>query len=245
MAEGKPTLQHLNNSQSQTILWLLEELGIPYDVNAFERVGGRAPAALRATHPLGKSPQLITASGRVIVERSAIAAYLIDTYDADGRFKNHHHQISDAVREEELLGFAMASLNPMALLAVILHMTRALAPFFVRPLFAAAAAAVHRGFLDAELAAQLGWLDGVLAEVRPSSGGGGGDDDRDYFFLGGPDPTRVDFLVLFYVQVIAQPGLVDLAPYPHVRAWHDRCVARPAWKRGLERGNGYNLLAVK
>src|ERR1700692_3042860 len=78
------TVHHLNNSRSQRVLWLLEELGVPYEIVRYQRQPDmRAPAELRAVHPLGKSP-VITDNGSTIAESGAIAEYLIDTY-GDGR----------------------------------------------------------------------------------------------------------------------------------------------------------------
>lgn len=231
--EGKPTLQHLNDSQSQTILWLLEELEIPYNLNLFEREKSgrdrnRAPKALKATHPLGKSPQLITGSGRVIIERSAITAYLISTYDGAGKFKvSGRDEDHDSVREQELVGFAEASFNLTALTAMVFYYLKVMSPFFVRPLVAAVGAMLHVGYLDKELDAQLKYMDGLLK-------------DQEYF-MSNEDPTRVDFVMIFFVQTVHQSKVVDLTPYPNVKAWHDRCVARPAWKRAMEKGNGYSL----
>lgn len=231
--EGKPTLQHLSNSQSQTIIWLLEELEIPYNLNLFERAKSgrdknRAPPELKATHPLGKSPQLITASGRVIIERSAITAYLIDTYDRTGKFKvSGSDEDHDSIREQELVGFAEASFNLTALTAMMLYYLKVMSPFFVRPIVAAVSAMLHVGYLDKELDAQLQYMNGLLQ-------------GQEYFMSNG-DPTRVDFVMIFFVQTVHQAKVVDLTPYPNVKAWHDRCVARPAWKRGMEKGNGYSL----
>src|SRR5581483_6496031 len=74
------TVHHLNNSRSQRVLWLLEELGLPYEIVRYQRQPDmRAPAELRAIHPLGKSP-VLTDSDKVIAESGAIAEYLIDTY---------------------------------------------------------------------------------------------------------------------------------------------------------------------
>src|SRR5438552_16143749 len=80
--QGTPmlTVHHLNNSRSQRVLWLLEELGVPYEIVRYQRQPDmRAPAELRAIHPLGKSP-VITDSGNTIAESGAIAEYIIDTY---------------------------------------------------------------------------------------------------------------------------------------------------------------------
>jgi len=74
------TVHHLNNSRSQRVLWLLEELGVPYEIVRYQRQPDmRAPDELRAIHPLGKSP-VITDQGHTIAESGAIAEYLIGAY---------------------------------------------------------------------------------------------------------------------------------------------------------------------
>ena len=81
------TLHHLNNSRSQRILWLLEELGAPYELVKYQRGAPvpLAPPELKRVHPLGKSP-VITDAGHVIAESGAIVEYIIDTY-GNGRLK--------------------------------------------------------------------------------------------------------------------------------------------------------------
>ena len=76
-------VHHLNNSRSQRIIWLLEELGVPYEVRRYERDGATmlAPPELRAVHPLGKSP-VIDDDGRAVAESGAIVEYLAATYGA-------------------------------------------------------------------------------------------------------------------------------------------------------------------
>jgi glutathione S-transferase len=76
------TVHHLNDSRSQRILWLLEELGQPYEIKAYQRdpMTRLAPAELKAVHPLGKSP-VISDDGQVIAESGAIIEYLVDKYD--------------------------------------------------------------------------------------------------------------------------------------------------------------------
>ncbi|TRX92068.1 hypothetical protein FHL15_006935 [Xylaria flabelliformis] len=226
--EGKPTLQHLSDSQSQTILWLLEELEIPYNLNLFERAKSgrdknRAPASLKETHPLGRSPQLITESGRVVVERSAITAYLIETYDSAGKYKvSGSDENHDALREQELVGFAEASFNITAMTAMMFYFLKVMSPFFIRPLVAAVSTMIHVGYVDKEFDAQFKYMDGLLKGQE--------------YFMSNENPTRVDFVMLFFVQSVYYSKVVDIAPYPNVKAWHDRCVARPAWKRAMEKG---------
>ncbi|KAI1324754.1 glutathione S-transferase [Xylariaceae sp. FL0255] len=230
--DGKPTLLHLNDSQSQTILWLLEELEIPYDIKYFERETSgknkaRAPASLKETHMLGKSPQLITASGRVVIERSAISKYLIDTYDAAGKFKisSADGERNDALHEEELLGFAQSSWYVTVMVAVILHYTKTYSPFIVRPLIGAVSAMLRYGFIDKELDAQLKYLNSQL--------------EGQNFFLSNENPTRVDVVLFFMVQMPHTAKVIDIKTYPNVKAWYERCLSRPAWRRGIEKGNGY------
>ena len=80
------TLHHLNNSRSQRILWLLEELGLPYEIKRYERNARTmlAPPELKAVHPLGKSP-LLSDDGLVIAESGAIIEYLLERY-GNGQF---------------------------------------------------------------------------------------------------------------------------------------------------------------
>src|ERR1041385_9022091 len=79
------TVHHLNNSRSQRVLWLLEELGVPYEIVRYQRQPDmRAPKELRAIHPLGKSP-VITDNGNVVAESGAIVEYHVGTY-GNGRF---------------------------------------------------------------------------------------------------------------------------------------------------------------
>ena len=78
-------VHHLNNSRSQRILWLLEELGLDYEVKRYERDSNTmlAPAALKEVHPLGKSP-VITDEGQTLAESGAITDYLVERY-GDGK----------------------------------------------------------------------------------------------------------------------------------------------------------------
>src|SRR5271154_3018815 len=76
---GMITVHHLNNSRSQRVLWLLEELGVPYEIKRYQRdpVTMLAPAALRAVHPLGKSPVVVDGE-LVLAESGAILEYLVE-----------------------------------------------------------------------------------------------------------------------------------------------------------------------
>ncbi|KAK8112229.1 uncharacterized protein PG998_008686 [Apiospora kogelbergensis] len=253
MSSGKPTLHHLNDSQSHSILWLLEELGIEYDIVPYKRIKGRAPPELKQVHPCGKSPLLVTGSGRVIAERSAISLYLIRTYDGEGRFQVAHPVLpspsssssseddDDLVREEQLVSLGTATLNPVVMLAFILGFLVKMSPFFVWPLTAGFNLMLRKAFLDAELASGFGELERALLRPKTTTANHQQQQHAREFLMGGPRPTRADFVTQWYVEWAMAAKLVDLDKYPAVRAWYDRCQARPAYRRALEKGNGYNL----
>ncbi|KAI1208580.1 uncharacterized protein F4807DRAFT_461517 [Annulohypoxylon truncatum] len=234
MESSKPTLHYMQNSGSQQSLWLLEELGIEYNLVLHNRDGGRAAAALKNTHPLGKAPQLVTGSGRVIAERSAIAYYLIETYDSAGRFKvpapgsdGHDSANNDRFREEQLLSMGQTALNQFFSLKSTLGGIAYASPFFTRPIILGVKLTIERVFLDAEIDNVLKFLDSEL-------------EGREYF-NGTTEPTRLDFILQWFVDFGVQAADVDLNKYPRLKGWYDRCMSRDAWKRALEKGNGYDL----
>ncbi|OAP60065.1 hypothetical protein AYL99_05067 [Fonsecaea erecta] len=225
MAELRPTLHHLNDSQSQRILWLLEELEIPYNLQLHTRVKGRAPPEMKKTHPLGKAPQLETGDGRVIVESLVIAKYLIETYDKTGKFKGDGVK-NDWIRDDQLSNLAAASIGPPMILEVIMTVAVRLTPFFVRPLVSVVHKQLRGGYSGPELDAFFKYLDDQLG-------------DQDYFM--GTTPGRADFILSFPVDTCTAAGFIDIKKYPKVEKWHARCRERPAWKRCIEKGNGYDL----
>ncbi|KAK8113473.1 hypothetical protein PG984_013999 [Apiospora sp. TS-2023a] len=254
MSDTKPTLHHLNDSQSQSILWLLEELGIDYNLVPYERQKGRAPAELKKIHPRGKSPTLVTASGRVITERSAITLYLIRTYDAAGRFQVAHPALpspssdierggedeDDLLREEELVSLGTATINPVIMFAYVLAVIAKMSPFFVRPIMTGFSMLMRKAFLDAELAGGFAELERCL--LLPKKSTKGTEEHAREYLMGGPEPTRADFMVAWFAEWAVAGKLVDLPKnYPATQAWLARCLARPAYKRSLEKGNGYNM----
>lgn len=101
-------VHHLNNSRSQRILWLLEEIGAPYEIRHYQRdaVTNLAPPELKAVHPLGKSP-LLEDDGRVIQESGAIVEYLCERHGGDALVPPRG--TDDHVRHLELLHFAEGS----------------------------------------------------------------------------------------------------------------------------------------
>ena len=185
----------------------------------------RAPPALKKTHPLGKAPQLVTADGRTIIESSAIAKYLIETYDKVGKFQGDGGK-NDVYRDEELCSFSGASISPGMILHTTFDMLVALSPFFVRPIFSMARGQLQKQFLEAEMGAQWQYVNDQLG-------------DQEY--LMGSSPGRADFLMSWPVDYCLTRGYIEIEKYPKLDAWHQRCQARPAWKRAAEKGGKYDL----
>ena len=128
------TVHHLNNSRSQRVLWLLEELGVPYEIKRYERDPNTmlAPPELRAVHPLGKSP-VITDDGQTLAESGAIIEYLVDKY-GQGRFAPAAGT-PERLRYTYWMHYAEGSAMPPLLLKLIaLRIASAPMPFFAKPI---------------------------------------------------------------------------------------------------------------
>lgn len=185
---------------------------------------GRAPLSLKETHFLGKAPQLITADGRIIVESTAIAKYLIDTYDKEGKFQGDEK--NDIYRDEQLCSHAGTSIMPWMIVYLLFDGMIQLSPFFIRPLFSLLRYGLHTQVLEKEM--KLNWQ-----YVNDQLG------DQDY--LMGTSPGRADFIMSWPADFCIAQNHIDLKDYPKLEAWYRRCEARDAWKRSLEKGNGYDL----
>lgn len=204
------TVHHLNNSRSQRILWLLEELGTPYEIVKYQRMEPipLAPPELREVHPLGKSP-VITDGGKMIAESGAIVEYLIDTY-GKGRMKPKAGT-DDYWRYVEWMHYAEGSAMLPLLLALYGGML-------------GDGAALLRPRIDSEIANNLSYMEAGL-------------DGRQFFV--GNDLTGADIQLLFVLEAAGS----RLEPYPALVAYRDRMHARPAYKRGIDKGGPYQLMS--
>ncbi|KAK3079836.1 hypothetical protein LTS18_003774 [Coniosporium uncinatum] len=236
---GKPTLHHLNNSQSQRILWLLEELRLAYptfsyDLKHYHRSTsganrGRAPPELKDVSPLGKSPCLVTASGRTLTESNTIASYLIRTYDTEWRFLGDERKGLDWIRDDTLCNFAAATMGPTLTMYLILSLLTGATPWVLRALPGMFTWPIIRFLVRPEMEAQLKYLEEAVGE------------GENEFFMGTERPGRADFMLSFPFDLMVAQGWEDLGQYPRLRAWRERYQAREGWKRGLSEGNGYDM----
>jgi glutathione S-transferase len=220
------TVHHLENSRSQRVLWLLEELGLPYAVKHYARDKKTmlAPPELRAVHPLGRSP-VITDDGKTIAESGAIIEYLVDTY-GQGRLKPPAG--TDArLRYTYWLHFAEGTAMPPLLIKLIVdRMESAKAPFFVKPIVRGIAGRVRKGFLDRQITSNLDFMDGELGKSE---------------WFAGSEFTAADIQMSFPCEVAKARGGLDQSR-PKLMNFLERIHVRPAYKRALEKGGPYELV---
>src|SRR5438876_10022365 len=159
------TVHHLNNSRSQRLLWLLEELGLPYEIVRYQRQPDmRAPAELRAVHPLGKSP-VITDNGNTIAESGAIAEYILDTY-GEGRLVPPP-KTPERLRYTYWLHYAEGSAMPPLLLKLLFdRIANGPVPFFVKPVAKAISHRVLTTFVNPQIELHLAFMETELEKSR-------------------------------------------------------------------------------
>jgi len=221
------TVHHLNNSRSQRVLWLLEELGLDYEIERYERDPKTmlAPASLRAVHPLGKSP-VITEDGLTIAESGAIIEYLLERH-GKGRL------IPPAGTPERLrytywLHFAEGSaMSPLLLKLIFSRLPRQPMPFVVRPVVRAVSERVLKSFVDPQLRAHRDFMEAELGKSP---------------WFAGKAFTAADIQMSFVVEASAARGGLDQR-YPKLADWLERIHARPAYRRALEKGGPYELMS--
>ena len=219
------TVHHLNNSRSQRILWLLEELGLEYDIKKYQRDPKTmlAPPELRAVHPLGKSP-VITDGDATVAESGAIVEYLIERY-GKGRLAPAVGT-PDRLHYTYYLHFAEGSAMPPLLLKLVFDRVESgPGPFFVRPIARAIAAKVKDSFVLPQIRRHLAFLEEELGK-------------REWF--AGSEFSAADIQMSFPLEASASRGGLD-AQYPKLQAFLARIHARPAYRRALERGGAYDF----
>jgi len=218
-------LHHLNNSRSQRILWLLEELGVDYEVKRYERdkTTMLAPPELRAVHPLGKSP-IVTDGELKLVESGAIIEYLVGRY-GEGRF------IPAAGTPERLrytfwLHYAEGSVMPPLLMALVfLRIETAPMPFFVRPIAKGIVKKVREGFLTPQLETHLGYIETEIGKTP---------------WFAGAEFTAADIQMSFPLEAASSRAGITAEKEPHITDWLKRIHARPAYQRALAKGGAYD-----
>jgi len=221
------TVHHLENSRSQRILWLLEELGVDYDLKRYgrDKTTNLAPPELLEIHPLGKAP-VITDKGVTVAESGAIVEYLIYEYD-DGTFMPAEGT-SEKLAYTYWLHYAEGTFMSLMLLSLVISRIEN-APLLVRPIAKGIASKVRDGYLDPNIKRNLEYMEETLASSA---------------WFCGERMTAADVQMSFAVE--AAEVRTDLSEnYPHLAAFLERVRARPAYKAALDRGGHYELMGNK
>ncbi len=218
------TVHHLNNSRSQRVLWLLEELGVPYEIRRYERDPKTmlAPPELRAVHPLGKSP-VVTDGDLTVAESGAILEYLVERYDTGGRLAPAPGS-PERLRWRYWMHFAEGSAMPPLLVMLICdRIARSPMPFFARPIARGIAAKIRALLVDPNLRRQLDFMEAELARST---------------WFAGEAFSAADIQMSFPLEAAAHRGALG-GDRPRLIAFLGRIHARPAYQEALRRGGPY------
>jgi glutathione S-transferase len=218
------TVHHLNNSRSQRVLWLLEELGVPYQVERYERDPRtlRAPEALKRVHPLGKSP-VVSDGEETIAESGAITEYLLDRYGA-GRLRPSPGSPAHR-RYTYWLHYAEGSaMPPLLLKLVFLRIPKARAPWYARGIINALVRNVQGSVIDPELRSHARHWEEALARAP---------------WFAGEEFSAADIQMSFPVEVIETRAPDVLGP--KTRAFLARIRERAAYQRARQAGGEFRI----
>ena len=219
------TVHHLNNSRSQRVLWMLEELGVPYEIQRYERDPKTmlAPQSLKKVHPLGKSP-VITDGDLVVAESGAIIEYLAHTYGKDTMLPETGGQAW--LDYTYWLHYAEGSLMPPLVMRLVFQKVKASPmPFFIKPVAKGIADKTIETFVGPMIKTHLDFVENHLS--------------KNTWFLG-DNLSAADIQMSFPLEASVARGIVG-ENRPNITEWVKRVHARPAYQRGLEKGGKYDF----
>jgi len=218
-------VHHLNNSRSQRVLWLLEELGIPYEIQKYQRDAKTmlAPPELLKVHPLGKSP-VITDDGLTVAESGAIIEYLLERYGA-GRLEPQKGT-PERLRFTYWLHFAEGSaMSPLLMKLVFDRIETSPMPFFAKPIARGISRKVKTAMVEPNLKRHLDHMERELTKSE---------------WFAGNEFSAADIQMSFPVEASAQRAGLD-ASRPKLMTFLKKIHARPAYRKALERGGPYSF----
>jgi glutathione S-transferase len=215
------TVHHLENSRSQRVLWLLEELGLPYELVLYKRDPQTllAPPELRKVHPLGKSPVIVDGDATV-AESGAIVEYLVDRYGKGSGLKPPDGS-PEKLRYTYWLHYAEGSAMPPLLLSLVFaRLPKAPMPFFVKPIVSALSAKVRSSYVAPQIKLHLDWMESELGKSA---------------WFAGDAFSAADIQMSYPIEAASMRGGLD-ASRPKLWDWLTRIHARPAYQRALAKG---------
>ncbi len=218
-------VHHLNNSRSQRVLWLLEELGLDYNVVRYQRDAETmlAPPSLRKVHPLGKSPVVVDGEN-TLAESGAILEYLVERYDTAHLFAPSPGT-PERLRYRYWMHYAEGSAMPPLLMSLVFsRLKQAPMPFFVKPVARGISDKVLKTFVGPQVKLHLDYMEGELGRSR---------------WFAGEDFSAADIQMSFPVE--AASARHGLQHRPNLQAFLQRIHARSAYQRALEQGGPFDL----
>lgn len=221
------TVHHLENSRSQRILWLLEELGVDYEIKLYKRDPETmlAPPELEKLHPLGKSP-ILTDDNVTLAESGAIIEYLVSKYD-DGRLRPAEGA-TERLTYTYWMHYSEGTFAPLMMISLIVgRIESAPLPFFFKPVSKGIAGKIRSGYLDPNIKRNLDFMESNLS--------------RSLWFCG-DELTAADIQMSFAIEAAAVRA--DLSRYPNIADFLERMHARPAYQRGIEKGGPFQLMGA-
>lgn len=217
------TVHHLNLSRSQRVLWLLEELELPYEIQSYARNAKTmlAPRSLREVHPLGKSP-VITDGETTLAESGAILEYLVERYGKGGFAPVTG--TPERVRYSYWMHYAEGSLMPFLLMKLVFDRLETPAvPLLLRPVSGAIARKVKGSYVLPQIKNHLDYVESQLTDA----------------WFAGKGFTAADIQMSYPVEAALARGLGG--SYPNMARWAKRIAARPAYQRAQERGGPFGV----
>ena len=218
------TVHHLNNSRSQRILWLLEELGVEYQIKFYERNAETqlAPDELKKVHPLGKSP-VVTDGDDVLAESGAIIDHLGYKYGYGEWVPRRNSKKYQPYMY--WLHYGEGSLMPPLLLKIVFDKVKsAKMPFFVKPIAHGIANKVMDSFVTPNIKNHFAYVEKHLSENK---------------YFAGDDITGADIQMSFPLEASVAKGAITAISHPHIYQYVDDFQARPAYKKALKKGGEY------
>ncbi|KAJ4468885.1 hypothetical protein J3R30DRAFT_1620067 [Lentinula aciculospora] len=215
-------VHHLNNSRAQRILWILEELGVPYEVKKYQRLPNyKAPPSLLEVHPLGKSPVIEDKSegkSMVLAESCAIITYLLQkhgrrqTWSAEGTLDDLYYTY-----------YAESTLRPLIVVRQRLARFANRAPWYLRPIFRYVLTAYREMYVDPELPKNTKMIEQHLSK-------------NTWFARGSDGPTSADYAMIYGLEGLKVEGAITMDTHPSIIRYIEKVYARPAYQLGLQRG---------
>lgn len=208
------TLHYLECSRSFRILWALEELGVDYQVEFYQRSASyAAPEILKNIHPLGKAPILVD-DGDVIVESAVILDYLQQQYDRLQQFKPQ--QAKDQRQYDYWMHYAEGSLMPLLVMTLVMNNVSKHVPWVIRPIAEKITDGVKGGFIRPRVKEHILYLEQYLSE-------------HDYF---AGEFSFADIQMAF--PLIALQKRLH-GKYPNIQAFVQRIQERAAFQRAEQK----------